>query len=169
MKVTVNANKTIAYLKKYRDGLEVKKVEFVRKLADVGIRMADFSLRIGAGDTPKDITFAFHFDSTGEPTIGFLRGVSENPEHLLFWEFGAGNKYNGMTSPNPKASDLGMGIGTYPGQTHVPDPGFWWYKKEGDKKAHYSVGTKAAMPMFNASVEMAEKVEEVAREVFGNV
>ena len=168
MKVTVNANKTIAYLKKYRDGLEAKKIKFIEELAKIGINVAYFSIANGIGDTPKDATFGIRFESTGEPTIGFVTAKSEsNPENLLFWEFGAGNYHN--SKENPKAADFGMGVGTYPGQTHVPDPGFWWYKKEGDKKAHYSVGTKAAMPMFNASVVMAKKVEEVAREVFGNV
>ena len=165
MKITTNADKLISQLKKYRDGLSPKKQEFVKRLGDIGVNAAIFSLTGGIGDTPKDATFGIYFESLGNPVIGFVRGKTSNPEDLLFWEFGAGNYYNGMKSPNPKAGELGMGIGTYPGQTHVPNPGVWWYKGE-DGKKHFSRGTKAAMPMYNASVEMYDKIEEVAREVF---
>ena len=88
------------------------------------------------------------------------------PFNLLFAiEFGSGVRYNSI--PNPKAGELGFGVGSYPGQTHAADPNGWYYFGD-DGKWHHSYGIKATMPMYNASLEMIKSVSEVAREVFGS-
>lgn len=151
-------------LNNYANSLNEKCREFAQKLIDIGINVAMFRLSNGYGDAPKDADFGVEIDGTGNIVKGVM---SLKGKGVLFWEFGAGNKYNGMTSSNPKAKEFSMDIGSYPGQTHVPVPGFWFYKDESGN-THYSIGTQASMPMFSASVEMAEKIEDVAREVFGD-
>lgn len=170
MKYSIRLNKTEIVklkndLKIYTSSLKYKCQVFEEKLFDIGINVATFRLsRITEGDTPRDFNFGVKIAPEGDIVKGVLTlsGVG-----ILFWEFGSGIMYNGYTSPNPKAKELGYDIGSYPNQTHVPDPGYWYYKDGGKWKR--SVGTKAAMPMFYASEEMAEKIEEVAREVFFNV
>lgn len=83
---------------------------------------------------------------------------------LLAIEFGSGIFHNKV--PNPKANEMGYGVGTFPGQIHAFEDG--WYYLGDDDKWHYTHGVKATMPMYNASVEMAKNAKRIAREVFGN-
>lgn len=153
----------IKEIEAYRKEIRKKTEEFMRRLADIGVSEAIQVLAFeGMGDAPRDADFAVEVDPQGNIVHVMIRGKGEG---LLFWEFGAGNFYNGMTSPNPKAGEFGMGPGTYPGQTHVPHPGFWYYY-DGDKAVR-SVGTQATMPMYKASLEMIQRVYEIAREVYG--
>ena len=160
MKITTNANKTIAHLKKYCDSLNDKCILFAQKLLERGIKVANVRLQKGKADKDKEKPTVRIVEPKGQPAQGSL--VIEG-EGVLFWEFGSGNAYN--PQENPMASKFGMGIGTYPGQTHVPDPGFWWYTGT-DDKSHFSKGTMATMPTFMADLEMINSIEEVAREVF---
>lgn len=165
MKITTNADKIIAKLQNYRDSLNDKCILFAQKLLERGVKVANVRLQKGKADEDKtdDKPTVRIIEPTGQPAQGSLAIEGEG---VLFWEFGAGNKLN--PDENPMASKFGMGIGTYPGQTHVPDPGYWFYTGT-DNKSHFSVGTKATMPAFMADVEMINSIEEVAREVFGNV
>ena len=81
---------------------------------------------------------------------------------LLLVEFGAGAFYN--PSENPNAGEMGYGIGTFPGQIHAFEDG-WYYWGE-DEKWHYTHGTKATMPMYNASTAIRTQVATIAKEVF---
>lgn len=166
MKIKVSLSRSsienaIKQLENYKADLNEKCREFTRRLIDKGINVAMFSLHHGIGDSSKDVEFGVNVDGNGNLVRGMMTLKGKD---VLFWEFGAGNYFNGMKTPNPKAEKFGMGIGTYPGQTHVPDPGYWWYVKDGQK--HFSRGTKAAMPMFNASIEMINEVYHTAQEVF---
>ena len=155
------------HLEQYSKSLEDKCREFTRKLLERGIEVANARIEKGNpnSDTPKPkVDIKVH---DGLPVSGSLIVSGEG---VLFWEFGSGNYYN--PQENPKAAEFGMGTGTYPGQTHVPDPGYWFYYKDGEKKKEnkrFSRGTMATMPTFMADVEMINSIEEVAREVFGNV
>lgn len=155
----------IKKLDQYEKEIKQKTETFVRKLAELGVTEAYQVLAFeGSGDAPRDADFQVEVDGSGNPIRAIIRASGEG---LLFWEFGAGNYYNGMQSPNPKAAELGMGIGTYPEQTHVPNPGYWYYYKDGEAKATRSVGTEATMPMYRASIEMITRMGEIAKEVFG--
>lgn len=169
-------NKAIKVLKDYKKSLMDRSEIFVRRLADLGVNVAMMTLATkGQGDASRDAQFAIDFTVEGEKIEGILSITSEPKEtedgrtfypHLA-WEFGAGNAFNGMTSPNPKAKDLKMGPGTFPGQDHVPVPG-WWYYRDKYGEAVRSYGTQATMPMYKASIEMIESIERIAKEVFKN-
>ena len=82
---------------------------------------------------------------------------------LLAIEFGAGIYYN-SGNENPKANDFGLGVGTYPGQIHAFEDG--WYYLGNDNQWHYTHGVKATMPMYNATMEIVNQYKQIAREVF---
>ena len=55
---------------------------------------------------------------------------------------------------------------SFPGQTHAFEDG--WYYPDENGEWHYTHGTKATMPMYNASTEMLLNIRKIAREVFGS-
>lgn len=168
-------DKAIKELERYKDTLVDKEKEFCRRLAEIGVNAAMMTLATkGQGDSERSASFNIAY-KVEDREVEFILSITSKP-HItkdgrvfyphLAWEFGAGNYYNGMTSPNPKAGELGMGPGKFPGQTHVPTPGEWYYRDE-DGHSHRSVGTQATMPMHTAVVEMIKSVEAVAKEVYG--
>ena len=169
-------DKAINDLEKYKERIVDKEKLFCQRLADIGVNAALMTLATkGQGDADRSAVFNIAYKVEGQ-VCEFTLSVTSTPTYTadgrafyphLAWEFGAGNYFNGgMASPSPDAKRLGMGPGTFPDQTHVPNPGFWYYRDEyGDPVRSY--GTQATMPMHAAVVEMMKNVEEVAREVYG--
>ena len=83
---------------------------------------------------------------------------------VLFVEFGAGVRYS--NPQNPKAGEMGMGVGTYPDQTHAFDPKGWHFRDEAGNHIH-SYGNPAYMPMYKASEELRNSVAKIFDEYFG--
>ena len=167
-------DKAIKALEEYKRTLVDKEKLFCEKLSDIGVRAALMTIATkGQGDSSRSASFNISFKVEGE-TVEYILSITSTPTvtkdgrvfypHLA-WEFGAGNYFNGMTSPSPDAKKLGMGPGTFPDQRHVPDPGFWYYRdRHGDPVRSY--GTQATMPMHTAVVEMINSIEAIAREVY---
>lgn len=83
----------------------------------------------------------------------------------VFVEFGAGVYHNGAVgaSPNPLGAGIGFTIGSYGKGNGAKN--MWVYVDEnGDK--HFTHGTPASMPMYNAVQKVLGEAVEVAREVF---
>ena len=166
-----DVDKAIKILKDYKKSLISKEEIFVRRLAELGVEVAQMTLATGRGDSSRDAKFSVNFTLDGETVEGILSITSE-PHVLkdgrtyyphLGWEFGAGIYYNNGNA-NPKAHEMGMGVGTFPDQTNAYND-YWWYRDE-NKQLHISYGTEATMPMYKASIEIIKAIETVAREVF---
>ena len=162
----------IKKLEKYRDSLDYKNDIFVKRLADIGVTAAEIRVAKGEGDTSKDVRFSVVFNTSkgeaeGRIIISSDPKVDENGRKFyphLAWEFGAGIYYNNGNA-NPHASEFGMGVGKFPGQTHALND-YWWYRDENDV-LHLSKGTEDTMPMYYASLEIIKQIEAIAWEVFG--
>lgn len=157
-------DKTISKLLKYERELEVKNEVFVKRLMEetnpvIQERMTSGETGSDAGeDSSREYTTEKVTNKADARVTGTLTLFNES---IMFWEFGAGVYYNGL-AVGGYASKFGYGPGTYPGQTHVPDPGYWYYNK---KKSY---GTEATMPMYYSMQKMREERFRVAREVFGS-
>lgn len=162
----------IKKLEAYRDSLEAKNDIFVKRLADIGVVAAETRVAKGEGDTSKDVRFSVVFNTSegeaeGRIIISSTPKVDEDGRKFyphLAWEFGAGIFYNNGNI-NPHASELGMGVGKFPGQKHALND-YWWYRDE-QGNLHLSQGTEATMPMYYASLEIIKQIEAIALEVFG--
>ena len=161
-----NAIKTI---EQYRDDLPRKCQEICRRLAEEGVKVADVA--INSVPIGKTITLTTDINPSrmGCKAIMKMTGRETRTEDgrifytALAIEFGAGIRYN--PTENPKAAEFGMGVGTFPDQTHALDPGGWMYlDKDGNWK--HSYGIKATMPMYKAMVEIRRNLDTVIREVF---
>ena len=170
-KTTLSIEQAIKELEKYRDSLIRKNDVFIHRLAEIGVTAAEQRLATGEGDTDRDCRFSMVFKTTAGICEGQII-ISSTPKtdelgrrfypHLA-WEFGAGIYYNNGNA-NPKSKEFGMGVGTFPMQEHALDD-YWWYRDD-DGTLRMSKGTQATMPMYNASKEIIQQIETIAREVF---
>ena len=164
--------KAIKELEKYRDSLNQKNDLFVRRLAEIGVEVAQSRIAAGQGDSDKNERFSLVFH-TSEGIVEGQIIITSTPKvdkdgrvfypHLA-WEFGAGIYFNNGNA-NPHAKEFGMGVGTFPGQRFALNDS-WWYRDDAGN-LHLSQGTEATMPMYNAVLAIMQNIEIIAREVFG--
>lgn len=138
--------------------LQERTHELARRLAEIGVEQARISFALAPYDGIKE------FDVEPLPNGDARFIVRATGDSVLFIEFGVGNIGHG----HPEAADNMMGPGTYPGQTHVPVPGWWYLPKEIQETTgkETSIGNPASMPMYNAVKYLEQHLEQIAREVF---
>lgn len=157
-------------LMQYRDvELPAKCKELATRLTDLGINVA--KAKIDESPLGKYVTLKTDISADKMGCKAILIAVGEIKQSegyepfniLLAIEFGAGIHYN--QTPNPKADEFGLGVGTFPGQIHAFEDG-WFYWNEEVQEWQYTHGVKATMPMYNAGIEIIQDVVKIAREVF---
>lgn len=159
-------NKAIEYMKSYEESIEAKTRLLVQRLRQVGIEVIDaVMMSVPPVDRGEEYTInEFQANSKGHVTAG----ITLSGDQVLFIEFSAGvtfgtRSFNG--APNNPNYGNGMGVGTYPGQTHAENPEGWWYTDRYGESQH-TYGIRAHQPMFNADMEMRKQLVSIAREVF---
>ena len=177
-KQTININlfsqksiqNAIKQIEQYRDDLPRKCQEICRRLSEEGVRVADAA--INSVPIGKTITLTTDIDPSkmGCQAIMKMTGRETRTEdgrtfrtHLAI-EFGAGIRYN--PTANPKSAEFGMGVGTFPGQSHAFQSEGWYYLDSNGEWKH-SYGVQASMPMYHAFSEMTKNVDKAVKEVFG--
>jgi len=153
----------IKELNQYKDNLQRKNEEFVRRLAELGIPVINQNILAALGDSDKNHNVyikLYGIESVSQATL-----VCEGKD-ILFIEFGAGVHYNGASgsSPNPKGKEFGYTIGSYGKGQGNND--FWFYYADSGESV-MSHGTEATMPVYKASIEIIQNIRKVAKEVFG--
>lgn len=162
-------NEAIRQIEQYKTDFN-KKVELLtERIAELGKTVAFQRVE----ESPLGKTVILHSETTasdaGCKAVLIATGQTYESDGfapfntLLAIEFGAGIHYNAI--PNPKANEMGYGVGTFPGQVHAFEDG--WYYLGNDDKWHYTHGVKATMPMYSATVAIIKDVRKIAREVFG--
>lgn len=166
--------KDIENLKKqliqYRDVELPNKCKLLaQRLAEIGFKTAE--IHIDEAPLGKYVTLRIEESPLkyGHKAILIATGAVKKSEGyedfntLLALEFGAGIYYNDKS--HPQAAEFGYGPGTFPGQIHAFEDG-WYYWDEKEGKWRYTHGVKATMPMHNADVEIIANAVKIAREVF---
>lgn len=167
---TKSVQAAIKELEQYRDSLQAKCDLLVARLAQIGQVAAiqhisesplGNTITVRVDKSPQLMTSNAILIATGKTV------TSEDREPfytLLAVEFGAGIFYK--SEENPKAPELGFGVGTYPGQIHAFEDG-WYYWDDKTETWRYTHGIKATMPMYNAEQQIIQQYVKIAREVFG--
>lgn len=159
----------IKELREYEKSLEYKCEQFVSRLAQIGENTTVKS--VSQSPLGNNITITVNkskVNNSEYKAVVIATGSVHQAEGrepfytVLAVEFGTGIHYN--KAPNPKANDLGLGVGTFPGQIHAFEDG--WYYLGSDDQWHYTHGVKATMPMYHASVEIINEYKQIAKEVF---
>ena len=159
----------IKQIEQYRDDLPRKCQRLCERLTEEGVKVADMAINSVPIGRTITLTTDINPSKMWCQAIMKMTGRETRTEDgrifftALAIEFGAGIRYN--PTANPKSSEFGMGVGTFPGQTHAFQDG--WYYLGNDGEWHYSHGIQASMPMYKASVEMKQKIDTIVKEVFG--
>lgn len=157
-------------LQAYQKGVIQKTKLLAKRLAEQGVKVAE--AKIDESPLGKLVTLKTDIteEQAGRKAILIATGEVKQSEGyadfntLLAIEFGAGIHYN--PTPNPNADNFGMGVGTFPGQIHAFEDG-WYYWDDKAQEWRYTHGVKATMPMYHASIEIIQSVVDMAKEVFG--
>ena len=151
-----NFDEVLQAIEQYQKELNSKIEDFVNALVSEGVTVASLCVASTNGDSKlPDVTY--EINPNGDIVSAIVAIVGSD---VLFVEFGSGIAYN-TGAQHPKAGELGYGPGTYPNQTHVPIPGYWYYGK-----GKRSIGTEATMPIYNASETMRNEIIKKAIETF---
>lgn len=159
-------------LQDYKKSLKRKCDELCSLMLDDGYSIATMCINSSALGNTITLQSEIKEEDAGVKAILTAIGTVEQTQDyppfntLLAVEFGAGIRYN-SANENPKASEFGMGVGTF-SEKHFGLQDTWYYYGN-DNKWHPAHGVEATMPMYNASMEMERTLTQHAREVFGRM
>lgn len=172
---TSSVRKAINYLRDYQKSVDVKVSRALEILLQHGYDVAiihvgeneDFSGYIALEKTvtsaeggPVGLLVMTDTPITVEwETKAGLRSVEVSP--MLMEEFGSGQYAEVLQA---SAKSLGVGRGTFPGQTHAFQNIWFWRDEEGNLNS--SKGVKPTHPMYNAAMQIYADYKSVFREVF---
>ena len=157
----------IRQLNEYKDDLQIKADDFVQRLAEIGIKVAYYSVY---SDWRSLVEFRYEPMNLGE---GELIGQDVSVIHRVWYT--KGGAVNGEADVSPLLmSEYGAGSyaltghrGTFPGQKHAFQQEWFWYDENGTKhSSEDDYHIIATQPMYRAMVVMMQKVKKVAKEVF---
>ena len=167
---TKSIKEAIKEIEKYRDELQDKCKQIVERLAQIGLSTATplinsselsnyITIKVKSGNIPNGFKAVLIASGEVQIATGFAPFST-----ILAIEFGAGIALNPI--PNPKSSELGYGVGTFPNQIHAFDKDGWYYWSESSQQWVHTLGIKATMPMYYADTEILLRVEQIVKDVF---
>lgn len=154
-------DKAIREILAYKEWVERKAKELARRLAEEGVGLA----------SAKFVATEIFYDGIAECNVTVEQrsentfAVLANGKTALILEFGAGIRHGGG---HQMAAEMGYGPGTYPGQTHAIEPGFWYYTDSSGKGGNYSEGNPPGMVMYTTAKNLRNSLERIAKEVFSS-
>lgn len=146
----------IEKVKQYEKDFLKKEIEFVRRLKEIGVSVAQTGFALADYDGVNDVLIA-------ESQNGARAVVIAYGETVGFIEFGTGVKYPEYDSSTteytpPKHGTYGKGKGN--------NPHGWYFKQSEGAAARHTYGNPPAEAMLSARDEMILRVTEIAREVW---
>ena len=162
MKITVNPfdsksiDDAIRMVAQFKKDFQQKESEFLRRLAEIGVRVAQSGFATADYDGVNDVAVSMERTSNGYAVVASGKTVG-------FIEFGTGIRHpewdnTGMDYTPPKHGTYGKGQGK--------NPHGWWFKQNDGGRATHTYGNTPAEAMRTARDEMVENVIRIAREVW---
>lgn len=146
----------IKAVKRYEKDFREKEIEFVRRLKEIGVSVAETGFALADYDGENDVLIAESQNGTRAVVIAYGETVG-------FIEFGTGVKFREYDSSTteytpPKHGTYGKGRGK--------NPHGWFFKQGEGAAARHTYGNPPAEAMLAARDEMIQRVTEIAREVW---
>lgn len=143
-------------VQQYKKDFLVKEQEFIRRLAEIGVSVAQAGFSTADYDGVNDVSVRMEKTATGYAVVA-------SGETVGFIEFGTGVRY-------PEWDGAGMEYtppahGTY-GKGQGKNPWGWWFKGSEGAVAQHTYGNPPAEAMLTARNTMIERVTQIAREVW---
>ena len=148
--------KAIQLLKQYEKEFLVKEREFVRRLTELGVSVAELGFSMADYDGTKDVLIAETQNGTRAAVIAYGTTVG-------FIEFGTGVKFKEYDSSSTEFTPPAHG--TY-GKGRGKNPKGWFFKEYEGGVARRTYGNPPAEAMLTARDVMAQRVVQIAREVW---
>lgn len=145
----------IKTLERYEKEFQAKEAEFVRRLKEIGVSVAETGFSMTDYDGINDVLIA-------ETQNGPRAAIIAYGETVGFIEFGTGVKFREYNSSDteftpPPHGSYGKGKGA--------NPKGWWFSNS-PGSAQHTYGNQPAEAMLAARDAMVERVIQVAREVW---
>lgn len=146
----------IKKVQQYEKDFRAKEIEFVRRLKEIGVSVAETGFALADYDGVNDVLIAESQNGTRAVVIAYGETVG-------FIEFGTGVKFREYDSSTteytpPKHGTYGKGKGK--------NPHGWFYKQGDGAAARHTYGNPPAEAMLAARDEMIQRVAQIAREVW---
>ena len=148
--------KAIQLLKQYERDFLTKEREFVRRLTEIGVSVAELGFSMADYDGTKDVLIAETQNGTRAVVIAYGTTVG-------FIEFGTGVKFKEYDSSSTEFTPPAHG--TY-GKGRGKNPKGWFFKEYEGGVARRTYGNPPAEAMLTARDVMVERVVQIAREVW---
>ena len=148
--------KAIQLLKQYEKEFLVKEREFVRRLTEIGVSVAELGFSMADYDGTKDVLIAETQNGTRAAVIAYGTTVG-------FIEFGTGVKFKEYDSSSAEFTPPAHG--SY-GKGRGKNPKGWFFKEYEGGVARRTYGNPPAEAMLTARDVMVERVVQIAREVW---
>ena len=143
-------------VRQYKKDFEVKEQEFCRRLAEIGVSVAQAGFSTADYDGVNDVVVSMEKTTTGYNVVASGKTVG-------FIEFGTGVRY-----PEWDGSDVEYTPpphGSY-GKGQGKNPHGWWFKQAEGGMARHTYGNPPAEALLTARNQMIEQVIAIAREVW---
>ena len=162
MKITINPydpksiREAIRTLERYEKEFRAKETEFVRRLKEIGVSVAETGFSMADYDGINDVLIA-------ETQNGPRAAVIAYGETVGFIEFGTGVKFREYDSSSteftpPPHGSYGKGKGA--------NPKGWFFKQSEGVAGRHTYGNIPAEAMLTARDVMVERVVQIARDVW---
>ena len=162
MKITINPydpksiREAIRTLERYEKEFRAKETEFVRRLKEIGVSVAETGFSMADYDGINDVLIA-------ETQNGPRAAVIAYGETVGFIEFGTGVKFREYDSSSteftpPPHGSYGKGKGA--------NPKGWFFKQNEGAAGRHTYGNIPAEAMLTARDVMVERVVQIARDVW---
>lgn len=162
MKIRVNPfdkksiDDAIRLLEKYKKDFAEKEEKFLRRLAEIGVRVARSGFSTADYDGENDVVVSLEKTPNGYNVVA-------SGETVGFIEFGTGIKHpewdnSGMEYTPPKHGTYGKGKGK--------NPNGWYFTMSPGARAIHTYGNPPAEAMKTARDMMIEQAIQIAREVW---
>ena len=152
-------------VREYKEGFEAKVVEFTRRLAEIGVTVAEVGYMNGTDyRESSEITVSLVKKSNGYSVVASGRPVG-------FLEFGTGrpDRNREWVDDNHISSEVPVYTpperGSY-GKHQGMNPWGWWFNPYPGATAEHTYGEYPAEAMLTARNYMVEQVTAIAREVW---
>ena len=149
-------DEAVRLINQYKNDFLAKEKEFVRRLAEIGVRVAQSGYAIADYDGVNDVVVSMVETGNGYAVVAAGEAVG-------FIEFGTGVRHPEWDNTDtdytpPKHGTYGKGQGK--------NPHGWWFKQNDGGRATHTYGNPPSESMLTARNEIIDRAIQIAREVW---